>query len=147
MAAETIIIPLPEGFTKVQAFEMLAETNGYEPLLTVRTPKIKEFKKTASNNPKELSEAFIAGMDGKTMIYGSILGQPGGGFAIQYILVSEIPNPEKKVDFGKKQFGNVCKDIFNQVVIHVAKKELLEQAEQAGKTALEEVSFEGLEIN
>lgn len=144
--AEIIQIPLPTGFTKIQAFEMLANVSDYQPKLEIRTPKNKTFQKNKTNNPKELSEAFIATMDGAVLAYQSVFKQADESYIVAYIEISEVDNPESKVDFGKKMFGNICKNLFSETVLHSAKKELIEQAEQAGKIATESISFEGLEI-
>lgn len=140
MAEEIITIPLPQGFTKSQVFEMLADFRGYKAKIQTRDSKTKTL------NSEQATIDFIATMNGVTMAFHSTLTQDDGTFIVRYISLGEIDNQESKIDFGKKQFGDFCKDLFNQVNSHNAKKELLEQAEQASKAALEAVSFEGLEI-
>lgn len=102
---ETIIIPIPEGFTKKQVFEILADANNYKQILKKEVLK-SELKQTF----KEADEFA------RTVKFVNAQDNKDGTFTVNYKVINEYQNPISKYDFGIKIYGEINKNLLRSSI-------------------------------
>ena len=131
--SETIIIPIPEGFTKKQVFEILADANNYQAIL-----KREVLKEVLKSNLKE-AQSFS-----ETVNFKNAILNKDGTYTVIYSEIEEYDNPISKYDYGVILYGAINRKLLTDSIEQIEQKEFKKVYEESKKKST--IDFDGLII-
>ena len=113
----TITLVLPQGYTRTDLFDLIAEANGYEELLR-KTEKIR----TVYSGEEITDEVLVMNIIEKEMTADKKIVR----VVVEEIVTTETPNLVSKEEFAKKVFGKELLNFINEAKNKTKEKELQE---------------------